>query len=92
VAELVVVTCQDGAGAAYCDADQMGASEWHAPGGAAGPPDDDPLHVTIAVCWRSSNRTVGECTWNGAQLATNDANADGVITGPGLMFASLTCL
>jgi len=39
---------------------------------------DNPIRVTAAVCWRHRNRTIGECTWNGATLA----GADGAVPGP----------
>ena len=33
----------------------------------------DPIQVSVAVCWRNQNRTLGECTWNGAALAADPA-------------------
>lgn len=50
----------------------------------------DPVQVTIAVCWRSRNRTLGECTWNGAALAANPtAGGDPAVTESPAMLATL---
>ena len=51
----------------------------------------DPLQVTAAVCWRSQERTLGECQWNGAQLVPNDTDGNGIITGPATVATLVTC-
>ncbi len=90
--ELIVVTCQDRTGAEYCPANQMGA-EWH----AAGPnTPDNPIRVTVSVCWRQRNRTIGECGFNAGALTPNDAlpmPADtlGVIDSPAMLTTLVTC-
>ena len=52
---------------------------------------NDPLQVTIAVCWRHRSRTVGECTWDGTQLTSSDADGDGVIESPAMLSTLMTC-
>ena len=54
-------------------------------------PGDDPLAVVVAVCWRYRGRVVGECRWNGAQLVSQDQDADGVIESPAMISTTLTC-
>lgn len=51
----------------------------------------DPLQVTAAVCWRSQERTLGECQWNGAQLSPSDTDGNGTITAPATLVTLLTC-
>ena len=52
----------------------------------------NPLQVTVAACWRDyQGRVIGECQWNGVQLTTNDANGDGVLTGPAMLSTLVTC-
>ena len=87
--ERLVVTCQDRDGAVYCDGTQVG-NEWHAKGGAP----QNPLRVTVAVCWRHRNRTIGECGWTGGALTASpatDANGNGVIESPAMLTTLVTC-
>ena len=89
--ERIVVTCQNQAATQYCNAAQVSAGEWRIQGGA---PTHDPLRITVAVCWRSRNRVIGECTWNGAALAPTDGVAGatvGVIESPAMVTTLLTC-
>ena len=51
----------------------------------------DPITVTVAVCWRSRGRVIGECLWNGAALVPNDADANGTFTSPTMLSTRLTC-
>ena len=53
----------------------------------------NPLTVTAAVCWRQRQRTIGECTWNGAALAANPgAGGDPAVTeSPAQLSTLLTC-
>ena len=51
----------------------------------------DPLGVTVSICWRSRNRVYGECRWTGTQLAASDANGDGIISSPAMLFTLITC-
>ena len=52
---------------------------------------DDPILVTVAVCWRHRSRTIGECDWDGTQLTANDADGDGVIESPAMLSTLMTC-
>lgn len=64
-------------------------------GTAACQATDDPIRLTVAVCWRHRARTLGECTWDGAALASSDgANgfaANGVIESPAMLSTLMTC-
>ena len=53
----------------------------------------NPLQVTVAVCWRHRERTIGECTWNGSALAANPAaGGDTTITeSPAMLSTLMTC-
>ena len=90
--ERIFVTCEDNGGA-YCDADQMANAsvEWHNSDGAAGLPDDDPIRVTVAVCWRHRTRVLGECTWDSAQLQAADSDGDGILESPAMLTTTITC-
>ena len=57
------------------------------------PTGGNPLTVTVAVCWRQRERTVGECTWNGAALTANPgAGGDPEVTeSPAQLSTLLTC-
>ncbi len=90
--ELIVVTCQNSQGTQYCPAAQMGTA-WH-PAGPVGA--QDPLRVTIAVCWRHRNRTIGECTLvDGALVPADGQNGpntiNGVIESPAMLTTLVTC-
>jgi type II secretory pathway pseudopilin PulG len=52
-----------------------------------------PLTVTVAVCWRHRNRTLGECTWNGAVLVPNPgAGGDLLVTeSPAMLSTLMAC-
>ncbi len=56
---------------------------------------DDPIRVTVAVCWRHRNRTLGECTWNGMALTAVDGSngfaSNGVIESPAMLTTLITC-
>jgi len=51
----------------------------------------DPLAIAVAVCWRHRSRTLGECTWDGTQLTSDDADGDGVIESPAMLSTLMTC-
>ena len=51
----------------------------------------DPLTLTVAVCWRHRNRTLGECAWNGTQLSPSDKNGNGVIESPAMLSTLMSC-
>jgi hypothetical protein len=73
----------------YCgQPGQVGAGEWRTNGAAT---NFDPLQVTAAVCWRHRSRVIGECIWNGAALAADDADADGIIESPVMVTTLVTC-
>ena len=57
------------------------------------PPGTDPLTVSVSVCWRHRNRTVGECTWDGAALSANPgAGGDPTVTeSPAMFSTAITC-
>ncbi|MBI4341103.1 MAG: hypothetical protein HY598_02335, partial [Candidatus Omnitrophica bacterium] len=61
--ERIMVTCRSADNAAYCGQSQVGTAEWNY---AASNPavTQDPIRVTVAVCWRHRNRVVGECKWD----------------------------
>ncbi len=56
---------------------------------------DDPIRLTVSVCWRHRNRTLGECVWqNGAlqsQQGVNGFAANGVIESPATLATLMTC-
>lgn len=56
---------------------------------------DDPIRVTVAVCWRHRSRTLGECAWDGAALSSADGSngfaANGVIESPAMLATLMTC-
>ncbi|MBI2885278.1 MAG: prepilin-type N-terminal cleavage/methylation domain-containing protein [Candidatus Omnitrophica bacterium] len=54
---------------------------------------DDPIRLTVAVCWRHRSRTIGECTWDGAALAANPgASGDANVTeSPAMLSTIMTC-
>lgn len=96
--ELIVVTCQNQAGTAYCANTQFGAGEWHGPG----PTVVNPMRVTVAVCWRHRSRSLGECVWNNALgvLVPTDGTVPynvsppgtaGVIDSPAMLSTLMTC-
>ena len=93
--ELIVVTCQDRDGGTassdYCASNQTGTGEWHQK--PAGPTSDNPISVTVTVCWRHRNRTIGECTWNAgtSTLTPSDTDGDGVIESPASLATLMTC-
>ncbi len=92
--ELIVVTCLDNATASACgDANQVGTGEWSRQAGVT--TTYDLIRVTVAVCWRHRNRTLGECTWNGAALAASDGSnkftANGGIESPATLSTLMTC-
>lgn len=87
--ERIVVTCQNEAATQYCNpATQVSASEWRSTGGA---PTHDPLRVTVSVCWRHRNRTLGECAWAGNALTPADTNGNMVIDSPAMLTTLVTC-
>jgi Tfp pilus assembly protein PilV len=57
------------------------------------PSGTDPLTVTVAICWRHRQRTLGECTWDGAVLSANPgAGGDPNVTESPVMLSTLmTC-
>jgi type II secretory pathway pseudopilin PulG len=64
-------------------------------GTAACLPTDDPIRVTVSVCWRHRNRTLGECAWDGTTLTSLDGSngfaANGVIESPATLATLMTC-
>lgn len=98
--ELIAVTClRRGAPATPADADycgttdQVGSGEWKT---RAANTDYDPIQVTVAVCWRHRNRTIGECTWGGAALTAQDGangpnSSVGIIESPAMLTTLVTC-
>ena len=53
----------------------------------------NPLTVAVAVCWRHRGRVLGECTWDGATLATNPAaGGNPLLTeSPAMLSTLMTC-
>ncbi|HAM42069.1 MAG TPA: hypothetical protein DDX89_06675 [Candidatus Omnitrophica bacterium] len=64
-------------------------------GTAACAQNDDPIRVTVAVCWRHRSRTLGECAWGGATLSSSDGSngfaANGVIESQAMLATLMTC-
>ena len=103
--ERIVVTCQNEGETEYCRQDmgadpnqgQVGSDEWKVVTSQS-QPSHDPLRVTVAVCWRHRERTVGECTWNAgastlapcAAGCTPNTNAR-VIESPAMLTTLITC-
>ena len=56
-------------------------------------PGTDPLSVTVAVCWRHRDRTIGECNWNGAVLTANPGAGGNpnVTESPAMLSTMITC-
>jgi len=56
---------------------------------------DDPIRVTVAVCWRHRSRTLGECAWNNGVLTVSDGSNgfpnNGVIESPAMLSTLMTC-
>ncbi|MBI2495824.1 MAG: hypothetical protein HYW10_04590 [Candidatus Omnitrophica bacterium] len=48
-----------------------------------------PLQVTVSVCWRHRNRTLGGCGWDGAQLT--DPGGVAPVPSPVQLFTRVTC-
>lgn len=52
----------------------------------------NPLEVTVAVCWRHRNRTIGECQWTGAVFTdTEVGDGDGTVESPAMLTTLVTC-
>ncbi len=87
--ERVVVTCQDQKTGAYCNKTSQGG-DW--PVSPNSNPSYDPIRVTVGVCWRHRNRTIGECIWNAGNFSLGpDTNNNGVIDGPAVLTTLITC-
>ena len=95
-AEHIAVTCQDDDGGSlitdYCGTTapdpQVGAGEWRT---QAATTTFDPIRLTVAVCWRHRERTIGECTWNDPNLTPSDTDGSGVIDSPAMLTTLVTC-
>jgi len=87
--ERVFVTCQNRGGTSYCGLNQTGTGEWHAKPATS---QLDPVRVTVAVCWRHRQRTLGECTWNGTSLSANAGGGNAtVLESPAMLTTLVTC-
>lgn len=55
----------------------------------------DPVRLTVAVCWRHRNRTLGECAWSGTQLTVSEGSngfaSNGVIESTAMLSTLMTC-
>lgn len=84
--ERIVVTCQNSAGTQYCNSAQGG--DWQ----VSATPTFPVIRVTVGVCWRHRERTIGECSWNGTSFDLGpDTNGNGVIDGPAVLTTLITC-
>jgi len=89
--ERIFVTCESRTQLQYCGLNQMGSGEWHA-GVSPVSSNLDPVRVTVAVCWRHRQRTLGECTWNGTTLNANAGGSDpSVLESPAMLTTLVTC-
>lgn len=95
--EEIVITCRSRDGLSYCPTGgavpQVGTGEWVSDPGAI---TFNPIQVTVSVCWRHRNRTIGECTWNGTALIAADGgngpnDFSGVIESPASLTTLVTC-
>ena len=93
--ELITVTCRSRDGAIQCAQGQMG-TEWNA-ATAPATPNQDPMSITVAVCWRHRGRIIGECSIPGNVLTagpdgTNGGTAgDNIISSPAMLTTLVTC-
>ncbi|MBI3331241.1 MAG: hypothetical protein HYZ96_03920 [Candidatus Omnitrophica bacterium] len=56
------------------------------------PVGNNPLTVTVAVCWRHRSRILGECTGAGALAPNPGAGGDPLVTeSPAMLATLLTC-
>ncbi len=97
--EIVMVTCQSTTGTppAYCPQAQVGnagvSTEWHYAVSPSSGPSENPMRITVAVCWSHRGRIIGECLWSAGNvppLLPNDTG-DRVITSPALATTLVTC-
>ncbi len=88
--ERIVITCQDRDGGAAL-ADHCGTGQGGEFGSGGAPASTfDPIRLTVAVCWRHRNRTIGECG-TGAVLTPTDVNGNGVLDSPAMLTTLVTC-
>jgi len=84
--EVIIVTCQRQDGGQQCSAAQAPGS--FLANGAA----QDPMRITVAVCWRHRGRVIGECN---AALAAADGTApfaaNNMIESPAMITTLVTC-
>jgi type II secretory pathway pseudopilin PulG len=78
------------------DANEHVAVVYQTSAGGANPAlTDNPIRVTVAVCWRHRNRTIGECDWNPGTglfvVPEVDDNGNGVIDSPAMLTTLITC-
>jgi len=95
--QLIVVTCRSRDGSASCGTGgtraQVGSGEWSVSTGAT---TFNPIQITVSVCWRHRNRTIGECSWSGSALSPADTPSPpnvvtGVIESPASLTTLVTC-
>ena len=60
------------------------------------PAGANPIRITVAVCWRHRNRTIGECAWNGTSLSADEnvpmpSDDSNVIQSPAMLTTLVTC-
>lgn len=101
--ERLVVTCQDNASGALCGSGgavpQVSPNELSggfAPNHPGGDTSHDPIRVTVAVCWRHRNRTIGQCRWSGGTLVPDSSvpfpnDTTNVIESPAMLTTIVTC-
>ncbi len=105
--EVVVVTCQNEDGTAYCGPNQTGQHEWRPwfnggvpPGGTqVAPTTFDPLRVTVSVGWRQQQRIMGggasgsEFTYSAGQVRVgpDTGGVGGLIDSQAMVTSLVTC-
>ena len=94
-AERVEVSCNSQDGTTNCSTNAGDAA--FAANSLANALQLDPIRITVAVCWRHRNRTLGECTWNGATLTASEAvsmpasSESTAIDSPAMLSTLVTC-
>jgi type II secretory pathway pseudopilin PulG len=83
--EKVFITCLNRDGSVPCASNQISTSEWQVGGGAT---NFNPIHITVAVCWRQEGRIIGECSWDGTKLIASDTDSNGVISSPVMLLTT----
>lgn len=94
--EQVFVTCLSVDAAQRCATGatpQIGAQEWNFGAALPAAAQQDPMRVTVSVCWRHRGRDIGECSFNTgtSNMDASDANNNNIIDSPVSVTTLVTC-